>query len=70
MKHHECFQLVRSALPLALARTLVLDNALHRLSFAESFEGILQSCGCRLGASFKNGCNFEMWEKEESRKSL
>ena len=29
-----CFQLVRLVLPLALARTLVFDNALQRLSFA------------------------------------
>ena len=36
--------------------TLELDNGSQILFFAESFEGILQSCGCWLSASFKIGC--------------
>ncbi len=49
--------------------TLELDNALHRLSFAESFEGILQNCGCRRGATFKNGCKLGATLKCEKKKS-
>jgi len=69
LKLHRCFQLVRSALPLALARMLELDNALHRLSFAGSFEGILQNCGCRRDASFKIGCKMGATLKCEKKKN-
>ena len=54
--------------------TLELDNALQRLSFAGLW--IVNSAKEWVQALYKvwnwvqNGCNFEMWEKEKSRKSL
>jgi hypothetical protein len=56
-------------LPLAIARTLELDNPLQILSFAESFEGILQRYGCRLGASFKDGCKMGATLKCDKKKN-
>jgi hypothetical protein len=49
--------------------TLELDNALQILFFAESFVGILQRYGCRLGASFKNGCKMGAILKCEKKKN-
>ena len=54
--------------------TLELDNALHRLSFAESFEGNSAKEWVQVGRIVQkwvqDGCKFEMREKEKSRKSL
>ena len=45
------------------------DNLLQNL-----LDEILQRCGCKRNSVFEKwvqfGCNFEMWEKEKSRKSL
>ena len=63
-KSHKHFQLVRSALPLALARTLELDNGSQILFFAESFEGNSAKKWVQVGRIVQKwvqiGYNFEM----------
>jgi len=61
-------------LPLALARTLELDNGSQILFFAESFEGNSAKEWVQVGRIVQkwvqNGYNFEMYKKEKSCKSL
>ena len=62
-----CFQLVRLVLPLALARTLVFDNALQRLSFAGFWS--FNSAKDWVGRS-KMNADLKSEKKKKSRRSL
>ena len=74
MKYHKNSQLVRSALPLALAKMLELDNTLQILSFAGLVATDSAKVSYGVATNIRNwlqiGYNFEMYKKEKSRKSL